>query len=87
MTSKRSHHLITLLINFIRSEGKEIQKHLIKIGPFTLLLVYAGQNILYTYVHISDWPCVCIYIYIYIYIWFIPVSPTFRIYIPVIPIM
>ena len=41
-------------INFIRSEGKEIQKHLIKIGPFTLLLVFAGQNILYTYVHISD---------------------------------
>ena len=41
-------------INFIRSEGKEIQKHLIKIGPFTLLLVFAGQNILYTYVHNSD---------------------------------
>ena len=42
------------VINFIRSEDKEIQKHLIKIGPFTLLLVFAGQNILYTYVHISD---------------------------------
>ena len=41
-------------INFIRFEGKEIQKHLIKIGPFTLLLVFAGQNILYTYVHNSD---------------------------------
>ena len=41
-------------INFIQSEGKEIQKHLIKIGPFTLLLVFAGQNILYTYVHNSD---------------------------------
>ena len=38
-----------MTINFIQSEGKEIQKHLIKIGPFTLLLVFAGQNILYTY--------------------------------------
>ena len=49
------------LINFIQSEGKEIQKHLIKIGPFTLLLVFAGQNILYKYVHNSDWPCEYIY--------------------------
>ena len=58
MGTKVTHEFVLVFnvptINFIRSEGKEIQKHLIKIGPFTLLLVFAGQNILYTYVHNSD---------------------------------